>query len=804
MLLRKAYFGPILLLFLLFLVLTGCAAPPAQAEPESFPTPTTSPRFDNQGSQELLQSGGVPVEEIAVPTVANLFQESGQEENPVATVEPAASENSTDPVPTPVYETLPIYEDGLAPNWAVQRTNGVAIDLFSDHVAHSGKASLAMTPKVGYSLLLFTVKENASETYPRSDVLGLSFWLNSGEDTLNPNELAVTVLGSNAYPYWVLDDTSVKNVVEPVFSETRLSFLGVNRSIPPNTWVQVELWLDDRVYDPDYLYVTGFYIKADTTVLHTIYVDDVQLITTESGQTEGSNPSSPFITNLTDSEEGVSVSQLRAVWTVQVDVNRAVHPISPLIYGVTTADEDYLEALQIPLNSWGGNPSTRYNWKIGHAWNAGRDYFFKNGNYGITSGSASDQFVEKSLAAGAEVRLAVPTLGWVAKNDDLDTCSFPLPNGECSDVPQVKCENPTVIADPYRANTPSDAESIQEWMRHLFDEKGFDVRFIAMDNEPELWGYTHYDVHPNCTTYQEILDKYLEYATAVREVAPQAELTGPVTCCWWYYWNSAAGNTDKAAHGNQHFLPWFLDSVREHDEETGIKTLDVMDIHYYPEGVYNQEVDSETAALRLRSTRSLWDPNYTDESWINQPVNLIPRMQQLIEDHYPGIRLGISEWNWGAESYMNGALAIADVLGIFGRQDLYLASYYSFPPQESPGYYAFKMYTNFDDEGGRFGDTSVWSESTDNDVISSFAALDSETGNLHLMLINKEPEDEIPLQVYLNGFTSSDSADRFQFSEDYLDSIVESNLDIPANRFELVLPPYSITLLVMEPVQAGN
>ncbi|MEJ2711180.1 MAG: glycoside hydrolase family 44 protein [Anaerolineales bacterium] len=796
---RKTYFEPLFLLLILALVLTGCATPAAQAEPGSFPTPTTSPRFDNQGSQGLIQVDRLPVEQIAVPTVANLFLEEDQDENPIATATPSKAQESSNPVPTPAYKTFPIYQEGLDQNWAIQRTTDVDVDLFSEQVTHSGKTSLAMTPKQGGNLLLFTVKENASATYARNEILGLSFWLNSGDEGLEPDELAVTVLGSNAYSYWVADDNSVKNVIEPVFSETRLYYLGVNRSIPPNTWVQVELWLNERVYDPDYLYVTGFYIKTDTTVLHTLYIDDVELISVEDTQAEESDSSPGILSGLSNPEDGARNAQLNTLWTVQVDVNQAVHPISPLIYGVTTAGEDYIESLQLSLNSWGGNPSTRFNWKIGHAWNAGRDYFFKNGNYGVTSGSASDQFVEKTLEKGAEIRLAVPTLGWVAKNDDLDTCSFPLPNGECSDVPEAKCENPTIIADPNRANTPSDAQSIQDWMRHLFEEKGFDIRFIAMDNEPELWGYTHYDVHPDCTTYQEILDKYLEYATAIREVVPQAELTGPVTCCWYYYWNSAAGDRDKAAHGNQDFLPWFLDSVRQHDEETGIKTLDVLDIHYYPQNLYNAEVDPETAALRLRSTRSLWDPSYTDESWINQPVYLIPRMQQLIEEHYPGIRLGISEWNWGAEMEMNGALAIADILGIFGREELYFASYFSYPPQDSPGYYAFKMYTNFDDLGGRFGDTSVWTQSTDFDAVSSFAALDSNTGNLHLMLINKQPSTEVPLQVYLNGFVPKDTADRFQYSEDYLDAITESKVDVPSDRFEIALPPYSITLLVMQP-----
>ena len=52
-------------------------------------------------------------------------------------------------------------------------------------------------------------------------------------------------------------------------------------------------------------------------------------------------------------------------------------------------------------------------------------------------------------------------------------------------------------------------------------DQGLDIKFIAMDNEPELWGTTHYDVHPACSTYEEILDKYLTYATAVRAVAAE-------------------------------------------------------------------------------------------------------------------------------------------------------------------------------------------------------------------------------------------------------------------------------------------
>jgi hypothetical protein len=57
-----------------------------------------------------------------------------------------------------------------------------------------------------------------------------------------------------------------------------------------------------------------------------------------------------------------------------------------------------------------------------------------------------------------------------------------------------------------------------------------------------------------------------------------------------------------------------------------------------------------------------------DESWIGEVVRLIPRMRAWVDAHYPGTKLAITEYNWGALNHINGALAQADVLGIFGRE----------------------------------------------------------------------------------------------------------------------------------------
>lgn len=483
---------------------------------------------------------------------------------------------------------------------------------------------------------------------------------------------------------------------------------------------------------------------------------------------------------------------------IRVDVTKDVHPISPLIYGVSGASKEVLESLRPTLNSWGGNTSTRYNWRIGHAWNAGSDWYYRNGNYGFTGDSASDQFAQEAFDAGIATRMAIPTLGWVAKDDNNATCSFPQADGSCSDAGGANCDRPGEIADPLTANVASDAVSAAEWITHLTQEKGTNIRFLALDNEPELWGFTHYDVHPNCTTYSEILAKHIEYTQAIYKVAPQAEFAGPVTCCWKYYWGSAAGPVDKLQHGNQDFLAWFLESVRRQDQITGWRSLHVLDIHYYPEGLYNNQVDDNTAAWRLRSTSSLWDKTYVDESWISVPIYLIPRMKQLINDYYPGTKLGISEWNWGADDTMNGALAIADVLGIFGQQDLFYAAYWQYPKIGSPGFNAFKLYTNYDGKGSRFGDISVWSESSERKEISSFAALDSRTGNLHVMLINKNPERTFDISVKLQGYTPDSNITQYRYDLSRSKDILQSSLQAGSDGLKMLLPPYSITLLVYE------
>ena len=157
--------------------------------------------------------------------------------------------------------------------------------------------------------------------------------------------------------------------------------------------------------------------------------------------------------------------------------------------------------------------------------------------------------------------------------------------------------------------------------------------------------------------------------------------------------------------------------------DAGRRLLDVFTLHCYPQenNVGSDAVDSATELLRNESTRVFWDTNYTDPSWIANIIALIPRMKNWVATNYPGTKIGITEYNWGAEPYINGATAQADIDGIFGREGLDLATRWTTPDPSTPTYLAMKMYRNYDGNKSTFGDTSILTTVPDPDNLSAFA-----------------------------------------------------------------------------------
>jgi hypothetical protein len=243
--------------------------------------------------------------------------------------------------------------------------------------------------------------------------------------------------------------------------------------------------------------------------------------------------------------------------------------------------------------------------------------------------------------------------------------------------------------------------------------------------------------------------------------------------------------------------------MHAYEQQHGVRILDYLDVHIYPQidNIFSDSLgNSDVQAKRLRSTRQLWDPTYIHEGWIGQPVYLIPRMQKWVANDYPGTKLAITEYNWGALGYMNGALAQADLLGIFGREGLDLATLWG-PPEDAnaPGIFAFRMYRNYDGQGSSFGETSLQAASTDQDKLAIYAAQRSQDGTLMLMVINKT-EQRLTSHMTLANFQPAAAVQVFLYSNANLAAIVRApDQPLTADGFTADFPANSISLLVIPP-----
>jgi hypothetical protein len=268
-------------LLVLALFLGACGRGTVTSTPEAmrYPTPTFHGLFSEDAGKQQVDDANTPLD--ATPTVADFFLE-----HQTSTPQPTQTPTPTSPpsiIEFPLTGTYSqtLYADSFNPNWKAERDNRVNVTIRSRDIPRQGDYSIRITPKERLRPVYFIVTEDSSDIYLRSQVLGFRFWINAGSDFLEPEDLSVTVLGSNEHPYYVSGDRSVTSSYDPIFSETRLYFLGFNRSVPAYTWAEVIVWLDDLIYDPIYEYVVGFYLKNGENFTRTYYLDDVQVILTE-------------------------------------------------------------------------------------------------------------------------------------------------------------------------------------------------------------------------------------------------------------------------------------------------------------------------------------------------------------------------------------------------------------------------------------------------------------------------------------------------------------------------------------------
>jgi hypothetical protein len=623
-----------------------------------------------------------------------------------------------------------------------------------------------------------------------SPYANISFWLNGGAS------------GGQHLQMYGLDQvgTTQNNDVEVNYDLT---------APLANTWVQYTVPLSDLgVANIDNF--TGFVIQDSAgTGEPTFYLDNIQLNT--NAISGGPNPT--------------------AYIGVDAGSNRA--PISPMIYGVAFASASQMQDLNATMNRSGGNEETTYNWAT-NVHGKGNDWYFECiADSSSTPGESADTVVSAAKAAGAQALITIPIIGWTPKvgpgRSTLESYSISKYGPQTGSDPYlanagdgvtvtngISWDNLITWNNPNDTYVPADTNFQKSYVQHLITNWGVStnggVGYYIMDNEHSLWSSTHQDIHPVGPTMQEIFGKMEAYSSMVKSVDSNALVAGPEEWGWPGYlysgydqqWSAEDNNynvndyPDRKTNGGWDYGPWLLNQFSQYQATNGQRLLDYFTLHCYPQegNVSGDDTDTTTELLRNQSTRVFWDTNYVDPSWIDSIIMLIPRMSNWVATYYPGTKIGVTEYNWGAEASMNGATAQADILGIFGRYCLNLATRWTVPA--SPTYLAMKMYRNYDGNDSTFGDTSVLATGPNPDDLSVFAAERSKDGALTIMIVNKYLTGNTPVAINLTNYTGSGSAQVWQLNSSEVITQL-SNLSYTAGLLQTTVPPESVTLLIVPP-----
>jgi len=519
-----------------------------------------------------------------------------------------------------------------------------------------------------------------------------------------------------------------------------------------------------------------------------------------------------------------------------VDSAQDVRPISRFIYGMNGWDPAQRPA-NLTLSRSGGNRMTAYNWE-NNASNAGSDYYNQNDAYlggGNTPNGAVAPSIVSARNAGAGIIVTMPTIGYVAADKS---------SADKEDVNVT----PNYLSVRFRESIPkknaaftmtpdtSDGFVYQDEYINFLDQtyptafaSATNPIMISLDNEPDLWHTTHARLRGDATnppssqsgnnvTYAEIVQRSVDYAGAAKDVNSSVLIFGPVN----YGWQGYIRLQDASDAANRDFLEFYLAQMAQAGSTAGRRLLDVLDVHWYPEargasngpGGKTRITDEDpdhfpndpgVVAARKQAPRSLWDPGYTEDSWITQfstngPIRLLPRLKDKISANYPGTYLAVTEYNYGGANHISGAIAQADVLGIFGREGLFAANLWRLAGNNSFIYGGFESFRNFDGANGSFGNTSIRATNSDVANASVYASVDSGNPNrMVLVCINKADTAQTA------GIAVSHTV-QFHTAKVYVltsaNSAPQAQADISLtliNAFQYSMPANSVTTLVLVP-----
>ncbi len=525
-----------------------------------------------------------------------------------------------------------------------------------------------------------------------------------------------------------------------------------------------------------------------------------------------------------------------------------VKSISPWIYGSNSSN-----ITNRTFDRSGGNRMTGYNWE-NNASNAGSDWYHHS-DYGLVNnqsnaapGSAVRGMIQNAATAGRASLVTIPMAGYVAAdgNGTVDETEVaPSPRWK-----KVEAKKSTIYPGSSLSTNPDKTDGYvftDEFVNWAEDFKQDSQQvWYSLDNEPALWGEalpagwqsgdeprpwenppypgvpasaggrTHPLIHPFAPTYNEMRDKTIAHATAIKDVNPNALVFGGVGYGYAEFnslQGSLSGTSPSHPGGDQggelHYYERLLNDVRAKEVELGRTLMDVIDLHWYPEAqgggvrITGSETSTAVVAARVQAPRSLWDPTYTETSWITGccsggPIKLLKHVQRDVADFKPGTKIAITEYNYGGGNHYSGGIAQADFLGILGREGVFAANWWDVNNGSTYVNAAFNMYVNYDGAGGQFGDTSIDADTSNIAQSAIYASVDSSDPNRMIVVAINRTANPITTGIAVTHDRVFDHAEVYHFTDSSANITHAADIELDLlNAFQYTMPKWSVTTFVL-------
>ena len=511
---------------------------------------------------------------------------------------------------------------------------------------------------------------------------------------------------------------------------------------------------------------------------------------------------------------------------IVVIASQAIRFISPYIYGINDHESNQ-NMNEFTFRRFGGNRWSTYNWE-NNASNAGDDYSHLSDGYlgfstpqGDTNlpGEVVRRNIIRAHSKNEAALITVPINGHVAA-DKAGAVTPAQVNTRFHDAPARK--NGSLVLSPNLNDNVVYQDEYVNFVDTRFPGKSeypkpgatYDRIFYSLDNEPSLWDETHPLIHPGALTYQELMDKTIEYAEMIKDEAPNSWTFGPVL-----FGYSAMHRLKDAPDANgQSFMEYYLSQLKDYaDTHNGKRLVDVIDLHWYSEAesaagqrvTENHPLTANFFKSRVDSTLSLWHPAYKENSWIvNQvldgPIELFVDLQAKINQYVPGTRMALTEYNFGGADNISGAITQADALGVFGQRGVFAAALWPLEDRTDDfdfQYAAFKLFRNYDGRNSTFGNKSI--KAISSNVLKSTvysSVFFHEPDAIKVVVTNKENKNNtLGIDINHPGGATFDKASVYIIKGDSPNIVSGGIIPVDSENEALYdMPPRSVSLLVFQ------